>query len=414
MVFTTISLFAAAQRAPCQCGVQSLVPIAVNPGLAFDDSEAAELRSMMHAFDGRREFRPKWKDISPSTIQNCTICSVNEDVSTLAQHLGELTGTQLFIDDYVVASAHGVERFIANPEYHPKPVMTSLYDFEAQGRYGFGYPGSVNHNGTHFIMHYIAGQASESVHGRGRAKASGGPTASTQDVALQMGSGSGGGGMLGRLKNWLARMFGMGGSKDTTCKPCGVRAPGNIKEKMGSFAVAVSRDGFDWTHRMPLHFYTPKHHNGGEHCVLNDMYEQDPTMRWKMVHNCNLPTIDETCLAYSADGIKWISKGHKWGRNADRQACLYHDGPGRGYDYMLPDEFPTEHSFRDIRGVQLNHVGEADFRQSMMNDNLLIPFKNTGRWHLDRNENEKVSSPTRPNATFAHAPAITCTWSYLL
>ena len=64
--------------------------------------------------------------------------------------------------------------------------------------------------------------------------------------------------------------------------------------------------------------------------------------------------------AVSADGLRWTSSGHKWGRNADRQGCLYHDALGGDYEYMLADEFPTPHSYRDIRGTQLVRVGDAE------------------------------------------------------
>ena len=328
------SSLAAAQRESCECRGQSPVPVNSIPGMILDRTRTAHLANMMHKFDGRKEWRKDWlkhiKRDDPASNEACTICTVTEDIDTLPQNLGVLTGTQLLVDDYVLASTHGVERFIAEPQYHPQPVMTSSHKFEVQGRYGFGYPGSVHHNGTHFIMHYIAGQAHETP----------------------------------RLKH------GHG--------------------KYGSMAVAVSGDGFDWSYRKALKFYSPENANGGEHCVLHDVHERDPALRWKMVHNCNLPPIDETCLATSADGITWTSKGHKWGRNTDRQSCLYHDKPGGDYDYMLPDEFATRNSFRDIRGLQLNHVGEAEFHQSLM-DNGSIPFKTSQRWHLDQFKNEKVT-----------------------
>ena len=98
------------------------------------------------------------------------------------------------------------------------------------GRYGFGYPGSVNHNGTHFLMHYIAGPARRE--GIGKAATS-----------------------------------------------------------FGAIAVAVSVDGLHWTHKRPLRFFTPLNSNGGEHCVLHDVHEADPKLRWKMVHNCNAPQV---------------------------------------------------------------------------------------------------------------------------
>ena len=114
------------------------------------------------------------------------------------------------------------------------------------------------------------------------------------------------------------------------------------------------------------------------------------------MHNCNHP-IDETCLAYSADGITWRAAGHKWGRNADRQGCLYHDSVGGGYEYMLPDEFPTPHSFRDIRGMQLNHVSDDAFRQALLSSDTAgsdpargrVPFVPDGKWYFDRYRHEQ-------------------------
>ena len=128
--------------------------------------------------------------------------------------------------------------------------MEATEHYEFNGRYGFGYPGSVNHNGTHFVMHYVAGQK---VVAKGR----------------------------------------------------------SAKHTVGHMAVAVSVDGFTWQ-KQRLDFFTVHAPSGVEHCVLLDEHERNPELRWKMVHNCNVP-VDETCLAVSADGITWMEKGHKWG-----------------------------------------------------------------------------------------------------
>ena len=290
-------------------------------------------------------------------MEDCTLCRVSEDLSALTQHLGVLKGKQLFIDDYLINETSGVQRVLNKPLEHPSPVMEATEHYEFNGQYGFGYPGSVNHNGTHFVMHYVAGQK---VVAKGR----------------------------------------------------------SAKHTVGHMAVAVSVDGFTWQ-KQRLDFFTVHAPSGGEHCVLLDEHERNPELRWKMVHNCNVP-VDETCLAVSADGITWMEKGHKWGRNVDRQACLYHDSAGGDYDFMLPQEFATPHSYRDIRGTQLLHIGERDFLHALLNNMTVsrqgkrgrVPFKLESSWYLDRyNKTERyehvIYSQTRTLYEGVHLGLVT-------
>ena len=44
-----------------------------------------------------------------------------------------------------------------SPIEQEESVFSKSESWEKGGRYGFGFPGSVNHNGSHFIMHYVAG-----------------------------------------------------------------------------------------------------------------------------------------------------------------------------------------------------------------------------------------------------------------
>ena len=68
-------------------------------------------------------------------MHQCLTCSVSEDLSEQPQHLGVLSGKQLFVDDYLLALTSGVERVLSPPIYHPTPVMDSTDgSFERQGR----------------------------------------------------------------------------------------------------------------------------------------------------------------------------------------------------------------------------------------------------------------------------------------
>ena len=217
---------AAASKERCACGdARGRVPIGDDASL--DRSQPTRLAAAVRRFDTRHDKRTRSLDMRH--LRACMMCAVSEDANALPQHLGELRGKQLFVDDYLISSAVGVERFLASPEYHPEAVMSAADErFEAHGRYGFGYPGSVHHNGTHFVMHYIAGRARH----RSRVDARTGKT---------------------------------------------------VKESVGAIAVAVSQDGFKWTGRRALDVFTPAGGNGGEHCVLHDVHEPEPSLRWKMV-----------------------------------------------------------------------------------------------------------------------------------
>ena len=306
----------------CACDDDGRVPI--HGDNQRHRSEVSRLGRLVHSLDGRNDTKVTSLETTWH-LRECLLCAASEHARDRPQHLGVLTGKQLFVDDHLVDSTSGVQRFLHEPLEHAAPVMEASKPFESNGKYGFGFPGSVNHNGTHFIMHYVAGQKYDR----------------------------------------------------------------ELNRRVGRIGVAFSVDGFDWTRRRPLEFYVFLAPSGGEHCVLHDVHEPDASLRWKMVHNCNRP-VDETCLATSPDGISWVERGHKWGRNVDRQACLYHDRPGGGYDYMLPQEFATSHCWRDIRGTQLLHVSDDDFHRVLLGNSTArqpkgrVPFKLDRMWYLDR------------------------------
>ena len=63
----------------------------------------------------------------------------------------------LFTSNTLIKSLRNVELRLEDPVSEDM-VLKKTENWEHTERYGFGFPGSVNHNGTHFIMHYIGGR----------------------------------------------------------------------------------------------------------------------------------------------------------------------------------------------------------------------------------------------------------------
>ena len=94
--------------------------------------------------------------------------------------------------------------------------------------------------------------------------------------------------------------------------------------------------------------------------LRHNVHEADPKLRWKMVHNCNAPQIDETCLAYSVDGISWTAAVPS---RLVRPAELPLPRFAQRFRTCCP-RIATRTSGSRIRGTQLLHVSRRTSRPS--------------------------------------------------
>ena len=248
----------------CECNERSLVPIAGdNPGV---NELATELARQIATYD-RRKFGPRNKTVMPH-LSECTTCTVMEDLHSHPKHLGVLTGKQLLIDDYLLSSAKGIARFLKRPVEHGKPVLSASQPWEHNGEFGFGFPGSVNHNGTHFLMHYIPGRPkpSDGCGPEACLKRLCDTESGHQNAPCLDCHGENGQCVVQAREGDAAKMC-TGRNGLTTCWKCEPRrnrtqTPG--AKCSGFLAIAVSKDGINWI-KTPLRFFSFIGGNGGEH-----------------------------------------------------------------------------------------------------------------------------------------------------
>mmetsp|Transcript_30546 Transcript_30546/g.74394 ORF Transcript_30546/g.74394 Transcript_30546/m.74394 type:complete len:669 (+) Transcript_30546:132-2138(+) len=287
------------------------------------------------------------KDVSH--MERCMVCETREDPRFFPRTLGLLEGKQMLIDDYLIEAAENVDRSQEYPIELDGPVIEPSEPWEDR----VGFPGSVSHNGTHFMMHY----------------------------RLVSGRLAGAKGVHHEFNKTLADLL----------------------------VAAVSEDGVRWEkHRARMVDPDGKRHNGvvnypsTDTCVLRDEHERRPRYRYKMTYNCfqngwqryeidndhepsyrRRRTIDHTCLATSPDGLRWEDHGRIFGGATDTQPCLYHDSPGN-YTYILRKDFHTAQATREIRGTQLYTISYDEFHRNLNEDGPL-PFHLVTRFYLDRN-----------------------------
>ncbi|GAB5372386.1 hypothetical protein AAMO2058_001660700 [Amorphochlora amoebiformis] len=254
-----------------------------------------------------------------------------------------LKGTELLWDDYIIEKSTNLSRFIPKP-IEKGAVIVPHEEFENNL---LGFPGSVSHNGSHFLIHYRANYTGISG-GKFKLENSLVIAASTNGVT-----------------DWSRELVRM------------TPEPGPVGTTSGYIAEGVDT------------------------CVLDDRFEKNLNLRYKMVYNCGLqenfgPTPmrfkgyrksnqkhDYTCMATSKDGIIWKDHGPKYDRWTDTQACLHHEGWGENYTYFLRREFPTELYEREIRGTQIVTVTDEDFHKYLDSDTPM-PFEHVSEFYLDR------------------------------
>eukprot|EP00927_Polykrikos_kofoidii_P032522 TRINITY_DN27686_c0_g1_i1.p1 TRINITY_DN27686_c0_g1~~TRINITY_DN27686_c0_g1_i1.p1 ORF type:complete len:874 (-),score=134.42 TRINITY_DN27686_c0_g1_i1:60-2681(-) len=117
--------------------------------------ELAVLRELADAMDRRNPHWTSMKDSDIEHLRHCVLCSAREEPQSRmrppAEEMLELHGRQLFVDDYLIETAKDVVRFLEAPQVYPQEVLGKTEEWEDDT---MGFPGSVNHNGSHFLMHY--------------------------------------------------------------------------------------------------------------------------------------------------------------------------------------------------------------------------------------------------------------------
>jgi len=277
------------------------------------------------------------------------LCDAQED-TTESSPLGTLNGSQTFIDEYILDSISGIERFIPDPIEVENPIIQISERWEGEG---LGFPGSINHNGSHFILHYRTNFSSE--------------------------------------LSW-----------------------NSIQNSMG---VATSKNGSNWQKQQCIvskKGYGGYINWGVDACVLYDEWDKNPSHRFKMVYNCSPPkdplsknqkrkefapqknldssvrNLDDTCIATSPDGITWTDHGRKFGKATDTQPCLSHHGYGENYTLVLRKDYGTAKMFREIRGTQFLTIREDIFQEYLpKKEEGTMPFEYLNEFYLDYNGKEE-------------------------
>jgi len=97
-----------------------------------------------------RQFDPR---TTGAHMYRCIFCEAREDPARAPVAFGALHGKQLFVDDYLIESTLGVDRFLEEAIEEEHEVLRRSETWESKS---WGFPGSANHNGTHFVLHYTA------------------------------------------------------------------------------------------------------------------------------------------------------------------------------------------------------------------------------------------------------------------
>eukprot|EP00927_Polykrikos_kofoidii_P038481 TRINITY_DN32835_c0_g1_i1.p1 TRINITY_DN32835_c0_g1~~TRINITY_DN32835_c0_g1_i1.p1 ORF type:complete len:685 (-),score=105.60 TRINITY_DN32835_c0_g1_i1:24-2039(-) len=142
---------------PCNCSDQDgLVFVRTQrPGFLLNEPRLREeWRSFYSRLDDRKY--PGFNISRQTHWRTCTTCKAREvwSASPAAVPVG-VGAKQLFADDFLVQSATGVRRFLAAPaSIQEVKSMNWIGNQRNHSKRGFGFPGSVVHNGTHFMMFY--------------------------------------------------------------------------------------------------------------------------------------------------------------------------------------------------------------------------------------------------------------------
>jgi len=309
-------------------------------------------RSIRAAFLAKDKFRSRhtWTGYNElpyrrkEHLRRCFTCEMNYYPP---KNLGPLKGKQVFWDDYLIANSTNIVKFLEEPE-ETKEVITPSTTYENQN---MGFPGSLNHNGTHFLLHYRTN-------------------------------------------------FSWNSGRHVTIP--------------NSMALATSLDGISWKkHRLRMNESgTGFISDGVDSCVLYDTHEKLPSYRYKMIYNCGCAKgtnefgiclkkgfglahpkfkgyrkkkrlLDYTCIATSPDGVHWRDHGPKFGKRTDTQACLYYNPVWGNYTYFQRREFSTEALKRMIRGTQIWTISYDTFHRYLDSDERM-PFYRIKSAYLDR------------------------------
>jgi len=348
---------------PCRAEADGVVPL--RGGLAQPWKFTAQEKTLIEL---SKDFWHKEMPVEagmeePRHMSQCYSCHVREDPKRFPKVLGPLCGKQLLVDDYFIESASGVERFMEEPIDLGVDILRRDKKWEGSG---LGFPGSINHNGSHFVMHY-------------RLKFSGGSCC------------------------WFGKTI------------------------TNSVGFASSIDGVHW-HKEKCKVVAGQGGWmawGIDQCVTFDKWDRNADARYKMVYNCQkhskkiaseekkqalaghpLPysldrPLDNACIATSPDGISWTDHGRKFGGAMDTQACLYHDRAGGNYTFILRQNFESTRYFREIRGTQLTTVSEAAFNENLYR-NGKIPFEQITTFYFDRSD--KLERFLRQTYSFTRTP----------
>jgi len=342
-----------------------------NPGgdetSALRSPDEAHLQKIGELYAGRGPGGRLMKGIYENDIQHlnfCTYCTAVEDYSLHPMEnredeetLGVLIGQQSFVDDYLIFDKNNVKRVVEKPVEFDKPIIKATERWENM----VAGPGTTNHNGTHFIMHYHLN------------------------------------------KHMILK------AKDDE------RIWGTRVDELVAFAS--SKDGLAWK-KQKIHFIDTSmehegimHAPGGSSCVLYDKFPREPNKRYIMTYSCtsrskNAFKFDNlyeysythrrvpqhTCLATSPDGIEWVDHGRKFGMMAI-QPCLHHERKGGNYTFILRKDFHTRVVLGQMRGAQILTISEAQFDKYLGRDSPL-PFETLSEFYLDRNGKDEVYKHT--------------------
>mmetsp|Transcript_44422 Transcript_44422/g.81078 ORF Transcript_44422/g.81078 Transcript_44422/m.81078 type:complete len:664 (+) Transcript_44422:131-2122(+) len=268
---------------------------------------------------------------------SCWLCQALPDVASMPKELDVVESRrQLLVDDMAIAHRRGLEKFSPPALARARLVLQPAEEWE-DGQY-FGLPGSADHNGTHFILYYVAARrdGSGSHPTLARATSSDGEVWSRQRLETS------------GLPLW-----------DTA-----------------DFCVLHDRHEAN-----PELLFKAVFNCGTEDHRLYQNARWASLLRSGSMDN-------PVCLGTSADGVSWVFRSPLAAGVGDTLPCLRHEAPEADFELILRQSYQTPRSNRDVRGTKVLAISQDSFHREFINADLqqevkATPWRVVNEWYFD-------------------------------